>query len=87
MASNNDDDVDDVEYVEIVSGAASPGHAGELGELLLEMCSRMMTLTILLHEASPEEWKTFRKRIQAFKSLVNQLPNAPSNADNIGFKR
>lgn len=73
--------------VEPLTGSSSPSDSDrESSTLLLELCTGVARLHLLLAEADEGEYRAVRGRLIALEGLVGGLPKVPARSRKIGFR-
>lgn len=77
---------DDDEAVDLVTGAASAAGADSgLADGLLDAVVALTKASVLLTEASADDWKELKPRIAALRSAIKLLPKAPPRRKRVGY--
>ncbi len=55
-------------------------------DLLVDLVGDVARLHVLLEGADEDEWRGFARRLQQFRSLVDNLPTGPRSRRRVGFR-
>lgn len=79
------DDFDDVPNDTLHGNVGAAGSESLLASTLLDTTADLTRLSVLLMEASADDWKELRPRITALRAAVKQLPTKPPRKNKVGF--
>ncbi len=75
----------DDENLGILSGAVSTASGSELADALLEATLLMRRVSVLLSEATAEDWRELRPRLRALNEAVSAIPARAPKRKRLGF--
>lgn len=74
------------EFVSVASGTASAvGSDSGLADSLLEATSLLTKVGVLLAEASADDWREVRPRINALRSAIKLMPKTSPRRKRVGY--
>lgn len=77
---------DDDEAIDLFTGAASSAGADSgLADSLLDAVATLARVSVLLAEASADDWKEMKPRIEALKATIKMLPKGPPKRKKVGY--
>lgn len=77
---------DDGEIINVSSGSASSAGADSgLAEELLDATAALTRLSVLLSEASADDWRELKPRIVALQSAIKLLPKSAPRRKRVGY--
>lgn len=79
------DDFDDVPNDTFSGSLGAAGNESQLSTTLLDVTADLTRLSVLLLEASADDWKELRPRITALRAAVKMLPSRPPKKNKVGF--
>jgi hypothetical protein len=74
------------EAIDLLTGAASAAGADSgLADGLLDAVALLTRVSVLLAEASADDWKEMKPRIDALKTTIKMLPKGPPKRKKVGY--
>lgn len=74
------------EILSVAAGlASSAGGTSELADGLLEAAGLITKLGILLTEASADDWREVRPRLQALRAAIKAMPRSAPRRKRVGY--